>query len=109
MTLVGSTSIWFGCLMRCTNGRIRLKLRQMSRVGRRWWSFFGCFYSQSSFAEHEQWVRLVWGHRGGRSFRLTMTSKMLFGRWCWYCDLLIVKSAIDMRLTRIEDGIKSIV
>ena len=88
----------------------------MSRLGCRWWSSSGCFYRQgsglhkgqaSSFAEHEQeqWVRLVWGHRGRRSFRLTMTSKMLFGRWSWYCDLLIIeKNAIDMRLSRMASS-----
>ena len=46
---------------------------------------------------------------GKLSFCLTMPSKILFGRQCWYCDLLIVKSAIDMRLSRIAYCMKLMV
>ena len=108
MTFVGSISTWFWCLMRWTMGRILLKMaakesRRSSLVVFFWlvvhprqWSPNG-----SNFAEQEQWVRLVLGHSGRRSLRLTMTSKMLLGNLCLYWDLLMVNNAIETRLSRI--------
>ena len=34
ITLVGSTSAWFGCLMRCTNGKISLKIEADESLSR---------------------------------------------------------------------------
>ena len=50
MTLVGSTSIWFGCLMRCTNGRIRLKIKMKESCRSSLVIFFVGFASKATAA-----------------------------------------------------------